>query len=361
MRFILLLIAALLTVFAVVTAFQWSGKKIEISETVRPFNLPSLPTLNKAPPLERSSSSTAESSQSPTSAPAEPASTSSASSQSNGAQQQPVQTVEVLVARNDISMGSIINDFMIGKQTWPANLVPEHFIVADSEYAKHISGKIALNSFAANEPFITTKLADPSKRNSVASELGTGMRAITLSVDPVTAVGGYVYPGDRVDVVLVHNIPQELRSGDYKNTNPYRPVMSEVVAANLRVLAVNTRTNGDAWNSSDSAQPPSNVTVEVSDEYAQRIRLAEKVGSLSLSLRSNKENSDTIPAPTRLGQLSRGGEGTVRPAAAAPSAGPVAKRNDSVRIIRGPSYYSSQAPAAGIDCSKSPCANHTKQ
>jgi Flp pilus assembly protein CpaB len=122
------------------------------------------------------------------------------------------------------------------------------------------------------------------------------MRAITIATDVVSGIAGFVFPGDRVDILFTHNVP-----GVAKNEIGSKPSNAEVLGANVRVLAVNIR-EGDP--SKPAAVTPSSVTVEVSDELAQRVRLAEKNGTLSLALRSIHDDNQNYPTPTGLKDLS---------------------------------------------------------
>ena len=239
-----------------------------------------------------------------------------------------VATVDVLVAKQAVPLGAIITEAMVEKQPWPEHLVLDNFVVSGNKNAD-IIGKVAREPFQEREPFTSNKLANPNDPSFLAANLPAGMRAITLATDTVSGIAGYLFPGDRVDVIFTHNLPQEIKQVNQgTNRTAERPAVTEVLAPNLRVLAVNLR-EVVGKETTQSNTTPTSITLETSDEDAQKIRLAEKLGTVSLSLRSLKDNNGqapvqpTLPAPTQLGTLSKVHLET----------GPNA--NSPIRIIRG--------------------------
>lgn len=207
-----------------------------------------------------------------------------------------LKTSDVLLAKVDIPVGTKINETMVDVQPWPAHLVLDNFIVSGNE---EVVGRITRAAIQAHEPFLKSKLANENDPGFLAGALPSGMRAITVATDVVSGVAGFVFPGDRVDIVFAHNVPAEI--DETQKGGATRPALTEVLVPNARVLAVNVRDNNVANN---GPATPNNVTLEVSDEDAQRVRLAEKIGTLSLSLRSIKDDNTSIPNPTRMVDLS---------------------------------------------------------
>lgn len=273
MRFILLLVAAVIAVVAGIAALQLSGKN--------------------AAPVEQAVN---------------------AAQQTNPS----IATVDVLVARTAIPIGSVIDETMIDKQPWPENLLLEGFVVSGSKDASLV-GKVARSAIQAREPFTLSKLANPNDPSFLAATLPAGHRAITIATDAVSGVAGYLFPGDRVDVLLTHNVPKDLKnqlSGNSFGTSD-KPAITEVLVSNARILGINVREQ--AGKSSGSSLTPTSVTMEVEEEQVQKLRLGEKVGTLSLALRSLKDKDDSkVPMPTGLGDMSRiklvavGNDGPVR-------------------------------------------------
>lgn len=214
-----------------------------------------------------------------------------------------VNAVQVLVARNTVQLGTVITEDMIERQPWPQHLVVDGFVVSGREN-DNIVGMVARADFQKNEPFSTYKLARPNDSSFLAAALPSGMRAITIPVDAVSGIAGYVFPGDRVDVIMTHNVP-DLVAGE--RTDDRKPKYSEFLIQNVRVIAVDLRSGGGVEKEQTRTAPraPATLTLEVTAEDAQRIRLAEKAGMVSLALRSLKDHdkSDAV-SPTTLSDLS---------------------------------------------------------
>ena len=275
MRFFLLFIAALVAVFAGIAAMQLTS---------------SAPTATN------------------TAATAQPAPT------------QSVSTVDVLVARVPIAPGTVLSPALFDKQPWPEHLVLEGFIVANTP-AANVAGKVTRSAFQAREPLIASKLAASTDTGFLAASLPAGMRAITIATDAVNGVAGFVFPGDRVDVLFTHNIPQEMKAatgavGDKGASD--KAGFAEVLMSNIPVLAINLREGvakeetanlggvAGAVASAVSSVSPSSLTLQVSDLQAEKIRLAEKVGNLSFTLRSvNDRDNPSVPNPADLLSLTK--------------------------------------------------------
>ncbi len=256
-----------------------------------------------------------------------------------------VATVDVLVARDDITVGSAITENLIDRQPWPRNLVLDGFITADSKDVNVIN-TLARADFKAREPLILSKLAQPGDATFLGSSLGKGMRAVTVAVDAVAGVAGFILPGDRVDVLFTHSVPQEAAVqlfGDNSVAVGRKPTTAEVLMPNLKILAVNTRTappkkDPQGNTPPPEVHPPANVTLEMTQEDAKKLRLAEKNGTLSLALRpvSEKDNFD-VGSPVTVLDISRveGGLTNVKNWGWRKNSQSLQEYGDEVLIIRG--------------------------
>jgi pilus assembly protein CpaB len=128
--------------------------------------------------------------------------------------------------------------------------------------------RIVLASIEKNEPILRTKVTGPGQKATLSAVIQDGMRAVTIRVNDVDGVGGFVLPNDRVDVLLTRQ--QERTSG-----------MNDVVIQNARVLAVDQL----ADDAADRPTVVKAVTLEVDTISAQKIALSASLGSLSLMLR----------------------------------------------------------------------------
>lgn len=211
-----------------------------------------------------------------------------------------VRAVSILVARDRIPVGTTITEEMIDQQPWPAHLLLSGFIRSAAEDA-NVVGMVTRSDFQPQEPISRFKIANPNDASFIAAALPKGMRAITLEVDTVSGVAGYVFPGDRVDIVLTHKIPdafvdKEDAAPQYGARNSNAAKFAETVLRDIKVMAVEIRGLADFQSSSDQRrqpQAPTNLTVQVTPEQAQAVRLAEKNGSMTLALRSLEDKGGT--------------------------------------------------------------------
>ena len=210
-----------------------------------------------------------------------------------------VKTIDVLMARNNIPVGTIITSSMIDKQPWPENLVLDNFVLGDKG-GQDIIGTVARSSINAHEPFMKSKLANPNDPGFLAAGLPSGMRAVSIATDTVAGIAGFIFPGDRVDILYTHDASGNGQASDSRRSSG-KPEITEVLGSNVRVLAINLR-EGDPTKPSPVA--PTSITLEVSDSMAQLVRLAEKNGTLSFSLRSIHDDNPNSPAPSSIGDLS---------------------------------------------------------
>ncbi len=216
---------------------------------------------------------------------------------------QEMPTVDILVARQDLPVGSVVKPDSIDRKPWPAHLKLDQFVVTDGAGDADVQGLVVRSTFKAGEPIIRTKLSNPKDPNFLAASLEAGMRAVTVSVDAISSVAGFVLPGDRVDLLLNHAIAV----GEVDLANPQAEAKKEdvveVLVSNAKVIATDQRAVVE-----DASVPtiPSSVTLAVSAEDAQRIRLAEKSGTLSFVLRpiADGESTEVPVPPTTVADLS---------------------------------------------------------
>jgi pilus assembly protein CpaB len=192
------------------------------------------------------------------------------------AQQTPTQTI--VVAKQPLRFGTELTAGMLQEVPWPAAAVPAG---AFNKIGAVMSGgrRIVLAAVEANEPLLAVKITGPGQRATLSSLVGPGMKAVTIRVNDVEGVGGFVLPGDRVDVVLTRTIDKGQAT-------------SEVVLQNTKVLAIDQMADERAAK----AAVAKSVTLEVGTVEAQKVWLASSVGNLSLLLRKAGE---TAAAPTR--------------------------------------------------------------
>ncbi|MEO5867788.1 MAG: Flp pilus assembly protein CpaB [Sphingomonas sp.] len=191
----------------------------------------------------------------------------------------PIDGPEVLVATRALPMGTILDASALKFQPWPKELVNNAYFIKAQTDLRSLQGTVVRNAITAGQPITQGALVKPGDRGFLAAALGPGMRAVTVPVSVQTGVAGFVFPGDRVDLVLTQTVPG---GGD----GPPLKV-SETVMRNLRVLATDQRTDNTTGEDGKSVVKTfSNVTFEATPKIAEQLAVAQTLGSLSLSLRS---------------------------------------------------------------------------
>lgn len=183
----------------------------------------------------------------------------------------------VVVAAEPIKFGTRIEAVALKSIPWPGE-VPENAFSRVRD-AVQDGNRTALRDFRAGEPLLDTAITGELGRLASSAQLGADMRAMAIAVDEISGAGGFVAPGDRVDILLTRNSNDE-------------PAFVSVVAQGLQVLAVG--------QGQDPAQSEPKIvkslTLEVTPVESQKITLAQTVGSLSVVLRGTGDEA-RIPAP----------------------------------------------------------------
>src|SRR5690348_14760155 len=190
-----------------------------------------------------------------------------------------IPSVDVLVAKGDISLGQTVSGGDMQWVTWPANAALGNFITKNNrpDAMASLSGSIARAPFVAGEPIREAKLVQAKGSGFMAAILPPGMRAISTSIAPETGAGGFILPNDRVDVILTQRLK-----------NPERPnlpdiIISKVILSNLRVLAID---QAPKEKDGQTAVVGKTVTLELKPEQIPVLSGARQAGTLSLALRS---------------------------------------------------------------------------
>jgi len=204
---------------------------------------------------------------------------------------------KVLVARKALPVGTIIDAESLAYQPWPKELVQSAYYTEgapDSDMTK-LLGTVVRYQVTAGQPLTHGALVGPNDRGFLAAALGPGMRAVTVPVNTSTGVAGFVFPGDRVDMVLT----QEVRGGG--DGPPLR--VSETIVRNLRVLATDQRTDGKDEEGKTIPKLSTSVTLETTPRLAEKIAVAQSLGQLSLSLRSIADNTAELERAVASGEV----------------------------------------------------------
>ena len=201
---------------------------------------------------------------------------------------------EILVASRNIPLGSVLSDRDMKWQSWPKASVFEGVIEREGDLAVNdaLEGRVS-RDITQGEP-LTQNLVLSSEGNIIASSLEPGMRAIAISVSARSMVGGFINPGDRVDVLLTHQLRVSGEDRDLISDTVDRYV-TETILENVRVLAVD---QSAVKTDDNKAKVGRTITVEVTSEDAEKLALVSEMGDLSLVLRG--VGDETLQEPGRL-------------------------------------------------------------
>ncbi len=192
----------------------------------------------------------------------------------------------VVVAKQPLRFGTELTATMLQEVPWPSDALPNgafakiHDIMAGGR-------RVVLAAIEANEPVLSLKITGPGQRATLSALVKPGMKAVTIRVNDVEGVGGFVLPGDHVDVVLTRQIDKGSAT-------------TQVVLQNTRVLAVDQIADERA----QKAAVAKSVTLEVDTVDAQKLWLSSSVGSLSLLLRKAGETAEVRTRKVTIEDLS---------------------------------------------------------
>lgn len=192
---------------------------------------------------------------------------------------------KVLVAQRALPVGTIITADAIGFQLWPGEMVADAYFVEGESDMTQLLGTVVRHPITAGQPVTQGSLVSPGDSGFLAAALGPGMRAITVPVSSTTGVAGFVFPGDRVDVVLTQTV---------SGTEGQPLNASETILRNLRVLATDQSTTQEVLEGQTVVKELRTVTLEVTPKIAEKIAVAETIGTLSLSLRSLADSQSEL-------------------------------------------------------------------
>ena len=202
---------------------------------------------------------------------------------------------KVLVAQRALPTGTIITADSISFQDWPKEMVQDaYFIDGEADLTKLV-GTVVRYPVTAGEPLTQGALVAPGDRGFLAAALGPGMRAVTIPVSAKTGVGGFIFPGDRVDLLLTQSVKGGGSGGTLK--------VSETVLRNLRVLATDQKTESKTVDGKTVVRAFRTVTLEVTPRIAEKVAVSQTIGKLSLTLRSLADNQAQLERVLASGEV----------------------------------------------------------
>lgn len=214
--------------------------------------------------------------------------------------------IRVLIAAQDLRPGDAIRPEALAWQVWVEESLNSQYVVVDddeqeAERIKEFTGSVVRRVITKGEPILPAKIFKSDKNTFMAGVLKSGMRAVTFGVSAATASGGFVLPGDRVDVLLTHTKASEaLRKkerGQTKDPDAPLTVLSqttETIMRDVLVLAVDQLVDV----AEGTAVPARNITLELTPKQAELMITARTMGKISLVLRSLAREEGETAGPS---------------------------------------------------------------
>ena len=248
-----------------------------------------------------------------------------------------VQVTHVVVAATPLFFGNTIRREHLREIEWPSDIVPpggfssiDEMLGDESSDGDKAVERVVLRKIEINEPVLKAKVSGFGGRASLSAVMAPEMRASTIRVNDVSGVAGFVLPGDHVDIMLT-------RSRGGGGSAAGSDLLTDILLQNIKVLAI-------AQDANEDRNKPSVVkvmTFEVTAVQSQKLVLAQRIGSLSLTLRHVTNVEAEIPKTVTLSDL-KVGEANVLPGETKPPKKTVIvkkttkkKEGLSVRIVRG--------------------------
>ena len=186
-----------------------------------------------------------------------------------------MQSVMVVAAATDIAFGSVIDQRQLKMVAMLANEAPPNNFTDINA----VTGKIAKSDIYTDEPLTERRVAKPGVGSTLAALVTPTMRAVSIRVDDVVGVSGFILPGNRVDVTAARSEGSR--------------AWAETILSDVKVLAVDQQASADK----NAPVVVRAVTIEVTPEGVQKLAKAKQLGSLQLSLRNPADKTAVLAAP----------------------------------------------------------------
>jgi pilus assembly protein CpaB len=196
-----------------------------------------------------------------------------------------IATQTIVVAARPLRFGTELGSMALREIAWPEGAVPNGAFKKISDLTGN-GRRVVLTAIEENEPILSSKITGPGQRATLSAMISDGMRAVTIRVNDVDGVGGFVLPGDRVDIALTRQADKAAATTD-------------VVLQNIKVLAIDQTADERA----DKPSIARSVTLEVDLHSAQKLALASSIGTLGLVLRKAGEVAFDSSRRITLGDL----------------------------------------------------------
>lgn len=241
----------------------------------------------------------------------------------------PIALAKVVIATENVEIGAPLTEKNLALADWPRANIPKGAF----EQLKDVEGRVAVTRLTAGQPILAAELAAPGSGAGLVALLPEGARAISIRVDDVSGVSGFVLPNTFVDVISIET------KGDRE--------VASIILEMVRVLAIAQETQSEEGK----AKVVNTVTLQLSPEEATKLALKVRQGSIHLTLRSPleqpREEMAAAQVPTEAPRpVVRRAAPTARPKPVAkPVAAPAPETTAKVEVIRGITRQTVDVPA----------------
>lgn len=215
-------------------------------------------------------------------------------------QQPNLEITKIVVANRDLPYGSNVLRDYLEYANWPKDGVPEGTFTNLDDLLKSADGKdenrVVLRSIVKGEPIYQQKISGFGGKPTLSRKVAKNKRAFSISINDVSGVAGFILPGDHVDIMLT-------RKEEDKNNK----LVTDVILQNLVILGIDQLTD----EARDQPVIARTATVEVDPEQAQKLALAQQIGTLTLSLRNHHNQEQASVSRVSVGDL--GGDVVAKP------------------------------------------------
>ncbi len=198
-------------------------------------------------------------------------------------------TTKVAVAAAPLAYGTDVTADKVRFVEYPNSAIPPGAFTNAAQLVPAGKKRVALMPIGINEPILASKISGQGQGASIAALLPPGMRAASVRINDVSGVAGFVQPNDSVDVLITRNTP-----GGERNVQ-----LTDVLIQNVRVIAIDQQSR----NADGSPKVAKTATLEVTPLDAQKLALAQEVGSLSLVLRKPGEANNPVVETVSMNDL----------------------------------------------------------
>jgi pilus assembly protein CpaB len=192
--------------------------------------------------------------------------------------------VQVLVAKRDLPVGTFLRPEHLRWQVWPEASLSPAYAVEGKKKVEDFVGAVVRLPIATGEPITDGRVVAPGNSGFLAAVLRPGYRAVSVPVTVTSGIAGFVFPGDHVDVLLTHNLPQPVDGGLERRAGV-------TVLRDIRVLALDQKVDVKPGENG----VPRTATIEVTPKQGEMVAVVVEMGKLSLSLRSLQREEPLLP------------------------------------------------------------------